>query len=221
MRRQRLSRRVVNRRLDPNLLSPNQTRRTTTHEHGETTMRLPICVLALFLTPLSRHGRTLFRIPGIAQSGSPSSAPSRPPPIWSGPCLSSRCRATIPMTGRQSGAAFSSAGHRRRGPRLSGDLHHVVETAAKLNKASIRESIPRLDSIGLDAAFCMLTPRRYCCDKPGSWAGENAEVENLPIPLAIFDDGSALVEGKGVLIAGIRSPWGPRMTATIPSSVSA
>jgi hypothetical protein len=32
--------------------------------------------------------------------------------------------------------------------------------------------------------------------------GENGEIENLPIPLEIFDNGSSLVEGKGVLIAG-------------------
>jgi hypothetical protein len=81
--------------------------------------------------------------------------------------------------------------------------HHVVETAAKLNK-------PLYAGINTETGFHRSRCRLLYVDQandiavlnPVHGAGENNEVENLPIPLEIFDDGSSLVEGKGVLIAG-------------------
>jgi hypothetical protein len=80
---------------------------------------------------------------------------------------------------------------------------HVVAAAAKLNKVLYA---------GINTATGFHRSRcRVLYDDPGNdiavlspvhGPGENAEVENLPIPLDIFDDGSSLVEGKGVLIAG-------------------
>jgi hypothetical protein len=81
--------------------------------------------------------------------------------------------------------------------------HHVVEAAAKLNK-------PLYTGINTATGFHRSRCRVLYVDagndiavlSPVHGAGENAEVENLPIPLGIFDDGSSLVEGKGVLITG-------------------
>jgi hypothetical protein len=80
---------------------------------------------------------------------------------------------------------------------------HVVEAAAKLNKAPcigintenrFRRSRYRVLHVDPTNDIAVLTPIHE--------AGESSAVENLPIPLEIFDNGSSLVEGKGVLIAG-------------------
>ncbi len=81
--------------------------------------------------------------------------------------------------------------------------HHVVETATTLNKplymginaqTGFHRSRCRVLYVDLDNDIVVLSPVHV--------AGENGEIENLPIPLEIFDNGSSLVEGKGVLIAG-------------------
>ncbi|MGD1019976.1 MAG: serine protease [Verrucomicrobiia bacterium] len=80
---------------------------------------------------------------------------------------------------------------------------HVVEAAAKLNK-------PLYAGINTATGFRRTPCRVLYVDAandiavlfPVHGAGENREIQNLPIPLEIFDDGSSLVEGKGVLIAG-------------------
>jgi hypothetical protein len=80
---------------------------------------------------------------------------------------------------------------------------HVVDTAIRLDKAlyvgintetGFHRSQCRVLYVDPANDIAVLLPIRP--------AGESGEIENLPIPLAIFDDGSALVEGKGVLIAG-------------------
>ncbi len=81
--------------------------------------------------------------------------------------------------------------------------HHVVEIAARLNKEpyagintenGFRRSRCRLLYVDATNDIAVLAPIHN--------AGENIEVENLPIPLDMFDNGSSLVEGKGVLITG-------------------
>ncbi|MGD0058964.1 MAG: serine protease [Verrucomicrobiia bacterium] len=80
---------------------------------------------------------------------------------------------------------------------------HVVDAAAKLNKLLYT-------GINTETGFHRSRCRVLYVDPasdiavllPIHGAGENGAVENLPIPLGIFDDGSSLVEGKGVLIAG-------------------
>jgi hypothetical protein len=80
---------------------------------------------------------------------------------------------------------------------------HVVQVAIKLNK-------PLYTGINTESGFHRSRCRLLYDDpendiavlSPVHGAGEDSAVENLPIPLGIFDNGSSLVEGKGVLIAG-------------------
>jgi hypothetical protein len=81
--------------------------------------------------------------------------------------------------------------------------YHVIEIADKLNK-------PLFTGINTPTGFHRSRCRVLYIDAANDIAvlspvrsiGEIGEVENLPIPLEIFDDGSSLVEGKGVLITG-------------------
>jgi hypothetical protein len=80
---------------------------------------------------------------------------------------------------------------------------HVVEMATRLNK----EMYTGINTEnGFHRSRCRVLYVNAANDIavlfPVHGAGENREVENLPIPLEIFDDGSSLVEGKGVLITG-------------------
>ena len=80
---------------------------------------------------------------------------------------------------------------------------HVVETATKLNKV-LCTGINT--GTGFHRSRCRVLYVDAANDiavlSPVHGPGESSEVENLPIPLEIFDDGSSLVEGKGVLLAG-------------------
>ena len=81
--------------------------------------------------------------------------------------------------------------------------HHVVDAAARLNK-------PLYTGINAQTGFRRSHSRVLYDDPvndiavlvPTRDVRESGEVENLPIPLSIFDNGSSLVEGKGVLITG-------------------
>lgn len=81
--------------------------------------------------------------------------------------------------------------------------NHVVETATRMNKGLFT-------GINTETGFHRSQCRVLYIDPTNDIAvlmpvrghGEKGEVENLPIPLEIFDDGSSLVEGKGVLITG-------------------
>ncbi len=81
--------------------------------------------------------------------------------------------------------------------------HHVVETAAKLSK------VPCI-GINTQRGFLRSRYRALYLDPTNDIAvlvpvrerTESGEIENLPIPLEIFDNGSSLVEGKSVLITG-------------------
>ncbi len=108
------------------------------------------------------------------------------------------------MIGRPWAAVFSSVGPETSTTAVIGvTCAHVVETAAKLNK-------PLYTGINTETGFHRSRCRLLYVDpandiavlNPVHGVGENSKVENLPIPLEIFDDGSSLVEGKGVLIAG-------------------
>ncbi len=98
---------------------------------------------------------------------------------------------------------FVSASQTARMAVVGVTCHHVVEAAAKLNK-------PLYTGLNTATGFHRSRCRLLYVDAvndiavliPIHGAGENSEVENLPIPLDIFDNGSSLVEGKGVLIAG-------------------
>ncbi|HTS17367.1 MAG TPA: serine protease [Verrucomicrobiae bacterium] len=80
---------------------------------------------------------------------------------------------------------------------------HVVAAAAKLEKL-LYTGINTGNGFHRSRCRVLYTDpsNDIAVISPVHAATENSEVENLPIPLEIFDNGSALAEGKGVLIAG-------------------
>jgi hypothetical protein len=86
---------------------------------------------------------------------------------------------------------------------LGATCNHVVEMAAKFDK-------PPCIGINTPTGFHRSRYRVLYADptndiavlSPFHGLGESGEIENLPISLQMFDNGSSLVEGKGVLIAG-------------------
>jgi hypothetical protein len=98
---------------------------------------------------------------------------------------------------------FVSGTHTARTAVVGVTCQHVVETATRLSK-------PLYAGINAETGFHRSRCEALFVDPvndiavllPIHGAGENSEIENLPIPLEIFDDGSSLVEGKGVLITG-------------------
>jgi hypothetical protein len=81
--------------------------------------------------------------------------------------------------------------------------NHVVEMSVKLDKPLYVGTDTRT---GFHRSRCRLLYADPTNDiavlNPMHGPGESSQIENLPIPLEVFDDGSSLVEGKGVLTAG-------------------
>ncbi len=168
-------------------------------------MRLPICVLALFLTPLVTTRADVVSAPqGLPNPDSTF--------VGTEQAASNLVRSVfvVQVPGDNSndwqtvGSGFFVGGTATGRTAVVGvTCHHVVETAAKLNKGiytgintakGFHRSQCRVLYVDPQNDIAVINPIRG--------PGENGEIENLPIPLEIFDNGSSLVEGKGVLIAG-------------------
>ena len=168
-------------------------------------MRLPICVLALFLTPLVTTRADVVSAPqGLPNPDSTF--------VGTEQAASNLVRSVfvVQVPGDNSndwqtvGSGFFVGGTATGRTAVVGvTCHHVVETAAKLNKGiytgintakGFHRSQCRVLYVDPQNDIAVINPVRG--------PGENGEIENLPIPLEIFDNGSSLVEGKGVLIAG-------------------